>query len=89
MLDLKDLRCFVSVYERRGFARAAVDLNTVQSNVSTRIRKLEEAIGAPLFERLHRSIRPTPKGEILYRYATRVFAEMSELEAAVRERAVA
>lgn len=89
MLDLKDLRCFVSVYERRGFARAAVDLNTVQSNVSTRIRKLEEDIGAPLFERLHRSIRPTAKGDILYGYATRVFAEMSELEAAVRERAVA
>lgn len=89
MLDLKDLRCFVSVYERRGFARAAVELNTVQSNISSRIRKLEEEIGALLFERMHRSIRPTPKGEILYRYATRVFAEISELEAAVREREVA
>ena len=89
MLDLKDLRCFVSVYERRGFARAAVELNTVQSNISTRIRKLEAEIGALLFERLHRSIRPTPKGEILYRYATRVFAEISALEAAVREREVA
>lgn len=89
MLDLKDLRCFVSVYERRGFARAAVELNTVQSNVSTRIRKLEQIIGAPLFERLHRSIRPTPRGEIMYRYATRVLAEVSELEAAVRAREVA
>ncbi len=89
MLDLKDLRCFVAVYELRGFARAAVDLNTVQSNVSTRIRKLEEEIGAPLFERLHRSIRPTPRGEIMYRYATRVLAEVLELEAAVRTREVA
>lgn len=89
MLDLKDLRCFVAVYELRGFARAAADLNTVQSNVSTRIRKLEEEIGAPLFERLHRSIRPTPRGEIMYRYATRVLAEVMELEAAVRTREVA
>jgi DNA-binding transcriptional LysR family regulator len=89
MLDLKDLRCFVSVYELRGFARAASDLNTVQSNVSTRIRKLEDEIGAPLFERLHRSIRPTPRGEIMYRYATRVLAEVLELEAAVRTREVA
>ncbi len=89
MLDLKDLRCFVSVYELRGFARAAVSLNTVQSNVSTRIRKLEGDIGALLFERLHRSIQPTPKGEIMYRYATRVLAEVSELEAAVRVREVA
>lgn len=89
MLDLKDLRCFISVYERQGFARAAVELHTVQSNVSARIRKLEDAIGSPLFERLHRSIRPTPKGEIMYGYATRVLAEVSELEAAMRDRQVA
>lgn len=89
MLDLKDLRCFVSVYERKGFARAAVELNTVQSNVSARIRKLETEIGAPLFVRLHRSIRPTPKGELMYDYATRVLAEVSELEAAMRDRQVA
>jgi LysR family transcriptional regulator, cell division regulator len=84
MLDLKELRCFISVYELKGFARAAADLNTVQSNVSARIRRLEDEIGAPLFERLHRSIRPTAKGEIMYRYATRVLAEVSELEAAMR-----
>lgn len=89
MLDLKDLRCFISVYERKGFARAAVELHTVQSNVSARIRKLEDEIGAALFERLHRSIRPTEKGEIMYKYATRVLAEVSELEAAMRDRQVA
>lgn len=85
MLDLKDLRCFVSVYERQGFARAAIQLNTVQSNVSTRIRRLEDEIGGALFERLHRSIRPTPRGETMYRYATRVLEELSVLEAAVRD----
>ena len=89
MLDLKDLRCFVCVYELKGFARAAVELNTVQSNVSARIRRLESEIGSTLFERLHRSIRTTPKGEIMYRYATRVLAEVTELEAAMRDRQVA
>ena len=89
MLDLKDLRCFVSVYERRGFARAAVELGTVQSNISARVHRLEVEIGSPLFERLHRSIRPTPKGELMYRYATRVLADVSELEAAMRDRQVA
>ena len=89
MLDLKDLRCFVAVYELHGFARAASELNTVQSNVSTRIRKLEEEIGSTLFERLHRGIRPTAKGELMYRYATRVLSDVSELEAAVRDLRVA
>ena len=85
MLDLKDLRCFICVYELKGFARAAAELHTVQSNVSARIRKLEIETGSPLFERLHRSIRPTAKGEIMYNYARRVLAEVSELEAAMRD----
>ena len=89
MLDLKDLRCFVAVYDLQGFARAAAELNTVQSNVSARIHRLEEDIGSPLFVRLHRGIRPTAKGEIMYRYATRVLADVTELEAAVRELRVA
>lgn len=89
MLDLKDLRCFVAVYDVQGFARAAATLNTVQSNVSARIRRLENEIGGSLFERLHRSIRPTEKGEVMYRYATRVLTECSELEAAMRSRRAA
>ncbi len=81
MLDLKDLRCFVAVYETRGFARAAAALTTAQSNVSVRVLRLEQLIGAPLFERRHRSILPTAKGELLYRHAKRVFTEIEELEA--------
>jgi len=89
VLDLKDLHCFVTVYDSRGFAKAADRLNTVQSAVSTRIRKLEINIGAALFERLHRSIRPTPQGEIMYRYAKRVLADVEDLETALRGRRVA
>lgn len=80
MFDIKDLRCFVAVYERRGFARAASELHTVQSAVSTRIRKLESLVGAPLFERMHRSIVSTTKGDLLYKHAKRVLEQVSELE---------
>ena len=89
MLDLKDLRCFVTVYDLHGFARAASTLNTVQSNVSARIRRLEDEIGSSLFERLHRGIRPTAKGELLYRYSMRLLSDLSELEAAVGTRRAA
>ncbi len=84
MLDLRDLHCFVTVYEVAGFAKAADRLNTVQSNVSARIRRLEMQIGAPLFERLHRSIRPTAKGDTLYRYAKPVLENVSALEVAIK-----
>ena len=73
-MELKDLRCFIFVYEAKGFGRAAEALNTTQSNVSARIRKLETFLGTPLFERLHRRIVPTVKGEKLYRYAKEAIA---------------
>jgi DNA-binding transcriptional LysR family regulator len=85
MLDFKDLRCFVSVYETRGFARAAEALNTAQSSVSVRILRLERVVGAPLFERHHRSIQSTAKGDLLYRHAKRVMEQVQELERAVKD----
>jgi DNA-binding transcriptional LysR family regulator len=89
VFDLKDLRCFVAVYERRGFARAASELHTVQSAVSVRIRRLEALIGAYLFERAHRSIVVTDKGELLYRHAKRVLDNVRELERIVRDECAA
>ena len=86
MLEVKDLRCFVAVYETGGFARAAAVLNTVQSNVSARVLRLERLIGAPLFERRHRAIAPTARGELLFRHATRVLGELEELEVAFNVR---
>ena len=83
-MELKDLRCFIAVYEANGFARAAEGLHATQSSVSGRIRKLEEELGGPLFQRLHRSIAPTPKGETAYRYAKGVIAKADIAVKAIR-----
>ena len=86
MLHLRDLYCFTQVYETRSFSRAADSLDTVQSLVSTRIQRLEQVLGAPLFVRLHRGVVSTHKGEILYEHAKRVLHDVAELESALRER---
>ncbi|HSG77185.1 MAG TPA: LysR family transcriptional regulator [Burkholderiales bacterium] len=83
-MDIKDLRYFVAVYEEGGFARAGVRLDTVQSNVSARIRRLELFLDAQLFERRRRGVAVTEKGEKLYRHAKRVIALVEETPAAVR-----
>ncbi|MGE3160630.1 MAG: LysR family transcriptional regulator [Burkholderiales bacterium] len=83
-MDIKDLRYFIAVYEEGGFARAGVLLDTVQSNVSARIRRLEIALGVQLFERHRRGIVVTDRGEKLYRHAKRVIALMDETPAAVK-----
>lgn len=71
-MDIKDFRYFLAVYEQRGFARAAQVLHTVQSNVTSRIRKLEEKLGARLFDRGADGASPTIEGNVLYGYAIRI-----------------
>lgn len=82
-MDIRDLRTFVAVYEEGGFARAGVLLQTVQSNVSARIRRLEVALGVQLFERHRRGVVATDKGDKLYRHAKRVIALLEETPVAV------
>lgn len=83
-MDVKDLKYFIAVYEAKGFSRAGDTLGTVQSNVSARIRSLEEFFGVPLFERKARSIVPTPSGERLYAHAKAVVATLETTERVVR-----
>ncbi len=87
--DIRDLRFFVAVYETKGFARASVALDTVQSNVSSRIKRLEAFFGAALFERRARGIEPPEKGERLYLYAKNVLKLLQETEEVVRGREAA
>jgi len=83
-MDIKDLRYFVAVYEEGGFARAGELLQTVQSNVSARIRRLELFLDVQLFERHRRGVVVTERGEKLYRHAKRVIALLEETPAAVK-----
>ena len=87
-MEVKDLRCFIAVYEAKNFAQAAATLHTVQSNVSAHIRKLEGMLGVELFERHRRGALPTGPGEHLYRYAKEVIALVDEAADALRGRQV-
>jgi DNA-binding transcriptional LysR family regulator len=83
-MDVKDLRYFVAVYETGTFSRASECLATVQSNVSARIRALEDALGGALFERHYRGVVPTLKGQELYARAKDLIATFETTERAVK-----
>lgn len=68
-MDFRDLTCFVAVAEERHFTRAAERLGMSQPPLTQRIKKLEEEIGYPLFDRTSRSVRTTAAGLALLRYA--------------------
>ena len=71
-MDAADLRVFEAVARLGGMNRAAAELHTVQSNVTTRIRSLEEELGTALFERHSRGVTLTAAGRRLLPYAVRV-----------------
>ena len=71
-IDLESLRIFRTVVDEGGVLRAAAKLNRVQSNVTTRIRQLEEHVGARLFRREGRNIRLSAEGQKLLGYADRL-----------------
>ena len=71
-LEIDLLRAFVAVAESKSFTAAAGRLNCVQSAVSMQIKRLEEAVGARLFDRARRRVTLTPQGEQLLRYAHRM-----------------
>jgi DNA-binding transcriptional LysR family regulator len=72
--DLKDFEFVIAVFESGAFARAAIKLGTVQSNVSARIGELETALGVKLFVRQRHGVDPTPQGARLYRRAKHIIA---------------
>jgi DNA-binding transcriptional LysR family regulator len=84
-MDAADLRIFAAVARLGGMSRAAAELNTVQSNVTARIRLLEAELAQPLFRRHSRGVALTPAGQRLLPYAERVAQLLREARCAVRD----
>lgn len=84
-MDSADLRVFEAVARLGGMNRAASELNTVQSNVTARIRLLEDELGVPLFQRHSRGVTLTSAGQRLLPYAAQVGRLLGEARRAVAE----
>ena len=83
-MDTEALRTFLSVYREKGFSSAARALRRTQPAISTRIRLLEQELGAPLFERTANGIVLSQAGRILVPYAEAAVAAVQDAENAVR-----
>src|ERR1700756_1474088 len=84
-MDIADLRVFEAVARVGGMNRAAVELNTVQSNITARIKALEADIGRPLFERRPRGVALTAAGQRLLPYAERAVRLIADARCAARD----
>lgn len=68
------LRTFDTVAEANSFTRAGEILHITQSAVSMQMKRLEEAIGRPLFRKDGRRFHLTPAGEMLQEHAHHILA---------------
>ena len=78
-MDTRQLRIFTAVYKTRSFTKAAEELYTSQPTISEHMRNLEDHLGCRLFDRLGRSIMPTPQAELLYPKATEILNEIDKI----------
>lgn len=83
-IDLDTLEIFRTVVQEGGVIRAAHKLNRVQSNITTRIKQLEQRIGRVLFRKQGRGLVLSPEGELLLSYAQRLFRLADEAENELR-----
>jgi len=68
------LRTFVSAADAGSFTKAGTLVHRTQSAISMQMKRLEEELGRPLFQRQGRGVALTPDGETLYRYARRILS---------------
>ncbi len=87
-LDLDQLQTFVAINETGSFTKAADEVFRTQSAVSMQMRRLEDRIGRPLFEKDGRSNRLTTEGERLLIYARRMLRLNHETLAAFDDRSL-
>ena len=78
-LTLNELRYIVAVAQERSFGRAAAKCFVSQPALSVAIQKLEEELGAPLFERGTAEIGITPVGERIVEQAQKVLEEAARI----------
>jgi DNA-binding transcriptional LysR family regulator len=82
-MDLGDLRIFVAVVDEGGILKASRRLHRVPSNITTRIKQLEESTSSQLFYRHKQRLHLSPSGELLLSYAIKLLRLADEATCAL------
>ncbi|PIC67035.1 LysR family transcriptional regulator [Sporosarcina sp. P21c] len=83
-MEFKDLEIFQMVAEKGTITAAAKELRYVQSNITSRIQKLEAELKTPLFNRHNRGMILTPEGKRLLIYSEKILSLTNEMRKVVQ-----
>lgn len=85
-LNYHHLRYFHAIVREGTLTRAAEVLHVSQSALSIQLKKLEESLECPLFDRQHKSLKLTEEGRIVLDYAETIFRTGDELMATLQNK---
>jgi DNA-binding transcriptional LysR family regulator len=71
-MDVRQLRLFCLIVDRRSFSLAADELHITQPAASQQVRTLERELKTTLLDRSRRTVTPTDAGQILYSYGREI-----------------
>jgi DNA-binding transcriptional LysR family regulator len=83
-MQIHELEWFVAVVEDPNLTRVAERLSVSQPALSRSLRRLETTVGAPLLDRVGRTVAPNPQGRLLAGYVRRALGELRAGTDAVR-----
>jgi DNA-binding transcriptional LysR family regulator len=84
-MDFFQLETFLAIVQTHSFSGAAKVVRRTQPAVSQMVRKLEEEVGEPLFDRSSRDGALTDAGKVLHEYANRILNLRQEARASLEE----
>lgn len=86
-MDISLLKIFLCVSQEKSLTEAAKRLHTVQSNISARLRLLEEELGQPLFIRSKKGMVLTEVGERLRPMAADIVQKTADIKTSLQIKA--
>lgn len=82
MIDIRDLRTVVEIADAGSLRRSAATLGLDVSTISRRLQRVEDALGANIFERARGGLTLTSGGQEILRFARRVVDDVDALQSA-------
>jgi DNA-binding transcriptional LysR family regulator len=79
-MDIRQLRLFCRIVDRKSFSLAADEMHITQPAASQQVRSLERELKTTLLDRSRRTVVPTDAGQVLYRYGREIL-DLDELVA--------
>lgn len=85
--ELTDLKVFLAIAAARSLSGGAADMHLTAPSASYRLKNLEQAMGAPLFERTSKGMALTPAGLTVKRYADSILGNVERLNEEMKRHA--